>query len=86
MPTIEETINTLKDMGFPEVISKYWCLKFYKSYIHSVIQERAKKALNKTGWAGVEAAMEWLLSHPEDEVIYFLNCDNLYLKIQKKRP
>jgi len=47
MPTIEETINTLKDMGFPE--------------------ERAKKALNKTGWAGVEAAMEWLLSHPEDE-------------------
>merc|ERR1712083_955345 len=47
MPTVEETINTLKDMGFPE--------------------ERAKKALNKTGWAGVEAAMEWLLSHPEDE-------------------
>jgi len=29
-------------------------------------EERAKKALNKTGWAGVEAAMEWLLSHPED--------------------
>jgi len=47
MPTIEETINTLKDMGFPE--------------------ERAKKALNKTGWSGVESAMEWLLSHPEGE-------------------
>jgi len=47
MPTIEETINTLKDMGFSE--------------------DRAKKALNKTGWSGVEAAMEWLLSHPEVE-------------------
>ena len=31
------------------------------------MQDRAKKALNKTGWAGVEAAMEWLLSHPEGE-------------------
>ena len=30
-------------------------------------QERAKKALNKTGWSGVESAMEWLLSHPEGE-------------------
>jgi len=47
MPTIEETINTLKDMGFSE--------------------ERAKKALNKTGWSGVEAAMDWLLNHPEGE-------------------
>lgn len=47
MPTIEETINTLKDMGFPE--------------------EKAKKALNKTGWSGVEAAMEWLLNHPDDD-------------------
>jgi len=47
MPTIEETINTLKDMGFSE--------------------ERAKKALNKTGWSGVESAMEWLLNHPEGE-------------------
>merc|ERR1711982_135257 len=47
MPTIEETINTLKDMGFSE--------------------ERAKKALNKTGWSGVEAAMDWILNHPEGE-------------------
>lgn len=47
MPTVEETINTIKDMGFSE--------------------DRAKKALNKTGWSGVEAAMEWLLSHPEGE-------------------
>jgi len=47
MPTVEETINTLKDMGFSE--------------------ERAKKALNKTGWSGVEGAMDWLLNHPEGE-------------------
>ena len=46
MPTIEEIINTLKDMGFSE--------------------KKAKKALNKTGWSGVEAAAEWLLSHPEE--------------------
>jgi len=45
MPTTEETINTLKDMGFSE--------------------ERAKKALNKTGY--LESAMEWLLNHPEGE-------------------
>merc|ERR1712051_331793 len=45
MPTTEEQINTLKDMGFSE--------------------ERAKKALNKTGY--LEAAMEWLLNHPEGE-------------------
>ena len=31
------------------------------------MQDRAKKALNKTGWSGVEAAMEWLLNHPEGE-------------------
>ena len=47
MPTIEETINTLKDMGFTEA--------------------QAKKALNKTGWSGIEAAAEWLLSHPGDD-------------------
>ena len=47
MPTIEETISTLKDMGFSE--------------------EQAKKALNKTGWSGIEAAAEWLLSHPDDD-------------------
>ena len=47
MPTIEETINTLKDMGFSE--------------------QQAKKALNKTGWSGIEAAAEWLLSHPDDD-------------------
>ena len=23
--------------------------------------------MNKTGWSGVESAMEWLLSHPEGE-------------------
>ena len=47
MPTIEETINTIKDMGFSEA--------------------QAKKALNKTGWSGIEAAAEWLLSHPDDD-------------------
>ena len=47
MPTIEETINTLKDMGFSEA--------------------QAKKALNKTGWSGIEAAAEWLLSNPGDD-------------------
>jgi len=47
MPTIEETINTLKDMGFTEA--------------------QAKKALNKTGWSGIESAAEWLLSHPGDD-------------------
>ena len=47
MPTIEETINTLKDMGFSEA--------------------QAKKALNKTGWSGIEAAAEWLLSNPDDD-------------------
>ncbi len=34
MPTIEETIQTIVEMGFSE--------------------DRAKKALNKTGWSGVE--------------------------------
>jgi Holliday junction resolvasome RuvABC DNA-binding subunit len=38
MPTVEETIKTLVEMGFSE--------------------ERAKKALNKTGWNGVEQV--WL--------------------------
>ena len=47
MPTIEETVNTLKDMGFTEA--------------------QAKKALNKTGWTGIEAAAEWLLSNPGDD-------------------
>ena len=47
MPTIEETIKTLQDMGFSEA--------------------QAKKALNKTGWSGIEAAAEWLLSHPDDD-------------------
>ena len=27
-------------------------------------KEKAQGALNKTGWSGVEAAMEWLLAHP----------------------
>ena len=30
-------------------------------------EERSKKALNKTGWAGIEQVMEWLLAHPEGE-------------------
>ena len=30
-------------------------------------KERAQKALTRTGWKGVEAAMEWLLAHPEDD-------------------
>jgi uncharacterized UBP type Zn finger protein len=47
MPTIEETISTIKDMGFSEA--------------------QAKKALNKTGWSGIEAAAEWLLSNPGDD-------------------
>ena len=47
MPTIEETIKTLQDMGFTEA--------------------QAKKALNKTGWSGIEAAAEWLLSHLDDD-------------------
>ena len=47
MPTIEETVNTLKDMGFTEA--------------------QAKKALNKTGWTGIEAAAEWLLSNSGDD-------------------
>jgi len=29
-------------------------------------EERAKKALAKTSWKGVEPAMEWLLAHPDD--------------------
>jgi len=28
-------------------------------------KEKAEKALNKTGWSGAEAAMEWLLAHPD---------------------
>lgn len=30
-------------------------------------EKHANKALTKTGWKGVEPAMEWLLSHPEGE-------------------
>ena len=30
-------------------------------------EAQAKKALNKTGWSGIEAAAEWLLSHPDDD-------------------
>lgn len=43
MSTVEEYIETLKDMGFSE--------------------EQAKSALNKTGWSGIEAAADWLLSN-----------------------
>ena len=30
-------------------------------------EAQAKKALNKTGWSGIEAAAEWLLSNPDDD-------------------
>ena len=30
-------------------------------------ENKAKKALMQTGWSGVEAAMEWLLSNPDDD-------------------
>ena len=30
-------------------------------------EAKAKKALTQTGWSGVEQAMEWLLSHPDDD-------------------
>ena len=39
-----------------------------------VFQERAKKALNKTGWSGVEGAMDWLLNHPEGIFLQFYIC------------
>ncbi len=29
-------------------------------------EAKAKKALTRTGWKGVEAAMEWLLAHGDD--------------------
>jgi uncharacterized UBP type Zn finger protein len=29
-------------------------------------KDKATKALNKTGWSGVQVAMEWLLAHADD--------------------
>merc|ERR1711935_797500 len=42
-------------------------IRFYTLKDMGFSEERAKKALNKTGWSGVESAMEWLLNHPEGE-------------------
>ena len=30
-------------------------------------EKKAKKALTKTGWAGVERAMEWILANEDDD-------------------
>ena len=47
MPTVEQMLATLTEMGFTEA--------------------QAKKALGQTAFQGVEAAMEWLLAHPDDD-------------------